>query len=108
MLSRKIITYPPLTSHHHQIEKILLYLPKLSYNNEAIKDNMVRETTSPIDAANGVAILSGFQLNLWDINITATRTKSEMNGRLSEINDFPVSILHYENCKPDFQNLIYL
>lgn len=36
-------------------------LPMFSYNVEAINDNMVRDTTSPMDAANGVAILSGFK-----------------------------------------------
>lgn len=44
-----------------------------------MKDNTLNETTSPIDAANGVATLSGFKLNLCAINITATRTKSAPN-----------------------------
>ncbi len=34
------------------------------------------DTTSPIEAANGVARLSGFILNLRDNKITATNTKS--------------------------------
>lgn len=46
-----------------------------------MNDNMVSDTTSPIDAANGVAILSGFQLHLWDVSITATSTKSEVVER---------------------------
>lgn len=52
-------------------------LPILSYNVDAINDNMVRDTTSPMLAANGVAKLSGFKFILWDISITATSTKSE-------------------------------
>lgn len=40
---------------------------------------MVSDTTSPIDAAKGVAILSGFKLKRWDVKITATSTKSEMS-----------------------------
>lgn len=43
---------------------------------EAIKESMLIETTSPIDAANGVAKLSGFKWNFSDNNITATNTKS--------------------------------
>lgn len=43
-----------------------------------MNESMVSDTTSPIDAANGVAILSGFQLNLLDVSITATSTKSEI------------------------------
>lgn len=35
------------------------------------------ETTSPIEAANGVAMLSGFTLNLFVSRMTATNTKSE-------------------------------
>lgn len=41
-----------------------------------MKESMLIETTSPIDAANGVAKLSGFKRNFSDNNITATNTKS--------------------------------
>lgn len=41
-----------------------------------MKLSIAIETTSPMDAASGVAILSGFTLNLLDNKITATKTKS--------------------------------
>lgn len=41
-----------------------LYVTMFSYNIVAMNDNIVRDTTSPMDAANGVAMLSGFKLNL--------------------------------------------
>lgn len=41
-----------------------------------MKESKLMETTSPIEAANGVARLSGFILNLLDSKITATNTKS--------------------------------
>lgn len=41
-----------------------------------MNDNTLIDTTSPMDAARGVARLSGFILNLSDSNITATNTKS--------------------------------
>jgi hypothetical protein len=37
------------------------------------------DTTSPMEAANGVAMLSGFTLYLFESKITATRTKSVEN-----------------------------
>lgn len=43
-----------------------------------MKDRILNDTTSPIDAANGVAKLSGFILNLCESKITATSTKSEI------------------------------
>lgn len=45
-----------------------------------MNDSMVSDTTSPIEAAKGVARLSGFRLNLKDNNITATNTKSGMKN----------------------------
>lgn len=59
--------------------RALLDIPKCSKSNEAIEDRILRDTTSPIDAANGVAKLSGFILNLCDSRITATSTKSVIN-----------------------------
>lgn len=56
-------------------------LPKFWNNIVAINDNMVSDTTSPIEAAKGVARLSGFRLNLKDNNITATNTKSGMKKK---------------------------
>lgn len=41
-----------------------------------MNDKTLNETTSPIEAANGVAKLSGFKRNRCDNNITATNTKS--------------------------------
>lgn len=41
-----------------------------------MNDNKLIDTTSPIEAANGVARLSGFKRNFWDNSITATNTKS--------------------------------
>lgn len=41
-----------------------------------MNDKTLNETTSPIDAASGVARLSGFIWNRCDSNITATKTKS--------------------------------
>lgn len=37
-----------------------LFIPKFSKSSDAINDKTLNETTSPIDAANGVAKLSGF------------------------------------------------
>lgn len=48
----------------------------LRKNSEAMNERMLMDTTSPIDAAKGVAKLSGFILNRWDIMITAIMTKS--------------------------------
>lgn len=53
-----------------------IYLPIFSNKVDAIKDNTVNETTSPIDAANGVAQLSGLRRIRCERNITATKTKS--------------------------------
>lgn len=39
-------------------------LPKYRNNNDAMNDNIDNDTTSPIEAAKGVARLSGFRLNL--------------------------------------------
>lgn len=47
-----------------------------------MKDNTLNDTTSPIDAASGVATLSGFKLNLCATNITATSTKSAPNKNM--------------------------
>ena len=55
---------------------MFLFLPICSNNRDAINESKLIETTSPIDAANGVAKLSGFILNFPDNNITATNTKS--------------------------------
>jgi hypothetical protein len=44
-----------------------------------MKLSIAMETRSPIEAASGVAILSGFTLYLFDNKITATKTKS-VNG----------------------------
>ena len=44
---------------------------------DAVIESTVIDTTSPIEAANGVARLSGFILNLCEAIITETRTKSE-------------------------------
>lgn len=46
-----------------------------------MKDKTLNDTTSPIDAANGVARLSGFIWNRCDNSITATRTKSIRNNQ---------------------------
>lgn len=53
-----------------------------SYSSDAINDRMLSETTSPMDAASGVAKLSGFILNLCEIRITATSTKSANRRRI--------------------------
>lgn len=47
-----------------------------SKSSEAINDNKLIDTTSPMEAAKGVAKLSGFNRYFWDNNITATNTKS--------------------------------
>ena len=57
----------------------LFNLPKFVKRIDVMKLSMVIDTTSPIEAASGVAILSGFTLYLFDNRITATRTKS-ING----------------------------
>lgn len=44
------------------------------------------ETRSPIEAASGVAILSGFTLYLFDNKITATKTKSVDGIKVNIIN----------------------
>lgn len=41
-----------------------------------MKLSIAIETTSPMEAASGVAILSGLTLNRFDNKITATKTKS--------------------------------
>lgn len=51
-------------------------LLRLSNRVDAMKDRTLNETTSPIDAASGVAKLSGFIWIRCDSNITATKTKS--------------------------------
>lgn len=51
--------------------------PKLANKIDVMKLSIAIETTSPIDAARGVAILSGFTLYLFDSRITAIKTKSE-------------------------------
>lgn len=51
-------------------------LPRCSKIVDAMNDKTLNDTTSPIDAANGVAKLSGFMWNRCDSNITATKTKS--------------------------------
>ena len=57
--------------------KIYSILPMFSCNTDAINDSTLNDTTSPIEAAKGVAKLSGFKLYLCEISITATRTTSE-------------------------------
>lgn len=61
------------------------YLLILSNKIEAINDSKLIETTSPMEAAKGVAKLSGFKRYFWDNNITATNTKSE-NGKFLNFN----------------------
>jgi hypothetical protein len=51
-------------------------LPKLANKIEVIKLSIEIDTTSPMEAAKGVAKLSGFTLYLFDRRITATSTKS--------------------------------
>lgn len=51
--------------------------PKLANKIDVIKLSIAIDTTSPIDAARGVAILSGLTLYLLDSKITATKTKSK-------------------------------
>lgn len=46
-------------------------------STDVMKLSIAMETTSPMEAANGVAMLSGFTLNLFDNKITATSTKSD-------------------------------
>lgn len=41
-----------------------------------MNENTLNDTTSPMEAAKGVAKLSGFMWNRWVSNITATKTKS--------------------------------
>lgn len=43
---------------------------------EVMNESMVIDTTSPIEAANGVARLSGFNFSFMVSSITATSTKS--------------------------------
>jgi hypothetical protein len=52
----------------------------ISNNNDDINAKSDSATTSPMEAAKGVAKLSGFNFILWVINITATNTKSETEG----------------------------
>lgn len=49
-----------------------------------MKDNKLMATTSPIEAARGVAKLSGFILYFFDKIITATKTKSRGREREKE------------------------
>ena len=51
--------------------------PKLANKIEVMKLSSEIETTSPIEAANGVARLSGLTLYLFERRITATSTKSK-------------------------------
>lgn len=55
-------------------------LPICSKSRVAIAASNDIETTSPIDAAKGVARLSGFIVVLLEIKITATSTKSIAMG----------------------------
>lgn len=57
------------------------FLPIYSNSFDAMNDKTLNETTSPIDAANGVAKLSGFIWNRCDNKITATNTKSISKSR---------------------------
>lgn len=50
--------------------------PRFVNSIVVMKLSMVIETTSPIEAARGVARLSGFTLYLLESRITATSTKS--------------------------------
>lgn len=68
-----------------------------------MKDNTVNETTSPIDAANGVAQLSGFSRNRCESNITATKTKSTPRRRKTK-DRLIFSLLKWLNCK---KSIIY-
>lgn len=63
------------------------YKPRYSNRSDAIKDRTLSDTTSPIEAANGVAKLSGFIRNLRDNNITATKTKSVKVVKQNKIKD---------------------
>lgn len=56
---------------------------KLANKIEVMKLSMAMDTTSPMDAASGVAMLSGFTLYLLDSKITATSTKSKNNFDVS-------------------------
>lgn len=44
-----------------EMEEIFLYLPNFENKSDAMNDNMLSDTTSPIEAAKGVARLSGFK-----------------------------------------------
>lgn len=66
-----------MADHHWIIiDQVHDTLPICSKSSDAIKDKILSDTTSPIDAASGVAKLSGFILNLCESKITATSTKS--------------------------------
>lgn len=52
-------------------------LPKLANKTDVMKLSIEIETTSPIEAASGVAKLSGLTLYLFESRITATSTKSD-------------------------------
>lgn len=54
--------------------------PKLANKIDVMKLSIEIDTTSPIEAASGVAMLSGFTLYLFDRRITATSTKSNRKG----------------------------
>lgn len=58
------------------INEICESSPKALCKYDAVIESTVIDTTSPIEAANGVARLSGFILNLCETIITETRTKS--------------------------------
>lgn len=57
-----------------------------------MKLSIAMDTRSPIDAASGVAKLSGFTLYLFDNKITATNTKSA--GRNENIQKLEVLDMH--------------
>lgn len=57
-------------------------LPKLANNIEVMKLSIEIDTMSPMEAARGVAMLSGFTLYLFDNRITATSTKSDWMSKL--------------------------
>lgn len=72
-----IASYPkqrPRTNQNLQSPK---NSPKLANKIDVIKLSIEIDTTSPMDAASGVAMLSGLTLYLFDRRITATSTKSE-------------------------------
>lgn len=52
-------------------------LHKFANRIDVINESIAIDTTSPMEAASGVAKLSGFILKRFDNKITATKTKSK-------------------------------